>query len=181
MAAVKYRLDELVGVHGVLAADSRLVFADLIGDIERDSQRLPILALGVIFLFIAADLRKVVDVVACFGALVLGLGLAVGVMGLWPIRLNFFNLVVMPAVVGLGIDASIHLWHGRRRASLTASARATLLAAMTTVAGFAGLLVARHPGLHSIGVLGVAAVSACIIAAFATLYPLRRREQTDED
>jgi hypothetical protein len=175
LVAVKARLDEIVGVHGVAFADSRLVFADLIGDIERDSRRLPILALGVILLFVWLDLRRPLATAACFGALLLGLGVTLGVMGWWPIRLNFFNLVVMPAVVGLGIDASIHLWHARTRPTLDSTAHGALLAALTTVAGFAGLLVARHPGLGSIGVLGVVSVSACIGAALLALLPLRRR------
>jgi hypothetical protein len=175
LVAVDRRLQELVGAHGVRHADNRLVFADLIVNIEKDSKRLPIVALVVILAFIGLDLRRPLDTLACFGTLALGLGLAVGLMGAWPIHLNFFNLVVMPAVVGLGIDASIHLWHARTKPTLHATAKASLLAALTTVAGFSGLLVARHPGLHSIGVLGVVAVTACIGVAFLALYPLRRR------
>lgn len=175
LVAVQARLDTLLADFDVQYADSRLVFADVITDIEADSRRLPLWALGVILVFIAIDLRRPIPTLACFGTLAAGLGLAVGLMGWWPIHLNFFNLVVMPAVVGLGIDASIHLWHARRRATLDATARASLLAALTTAGGFAGLLVARHPGLHSIGVLGVVAVVTCIGVAFFALYPLRRR------
>ena len=78
-------------------------------------------------------------------------------MGLWPLRLNFFNLVVMPAVVGLGIDASIHLWHARTSTNLAATSKAAVLAALTTVAGFSGLLAAAHLGLRSIGEVGILA------------------------
>ncbi|WP_146158723.1 hypothetical protein [Enhygromyxa salina] len=64
------------------------------------------LALGVILLFIAVDLREAKGTAACFATLTLGVLVALGVMGLWPLKMNFFNLVVMPAVVGLGLDAS---------------------------------------------------------------------------
>lgn len=152
-------------------ADSRFVFADLLTVIRADSRTLPLIALGVILIFIALDLRKVKGTAACFGALALGLGLAIATMALIPIRLNFFNLVVMPAVIGLGIDASIHLWHARDSATLGATGHASIIAALTTVAGFAGLLVAHHPGLRSIGEVGVMAVLVCVSVAFLALFP----------
>ncbi|PRQ01057.1 MMPL family protein [Enhygromyxa salina] len=174
LVAVRERLDEILEGTEVRAADSRLVFADLMTLVERDAKRIPLFALGVILLFIAIDVRRVGGTLACFATLGLGVTLAVAVMGLWPMRLNFFNLVVMPAVVGLGIDASIHLWHGRKKATLAATGKASLLAAMTTVAGFSGLLAANHAGLRSIGEVGVMAIVACVGVAFLALYPVRR-------
>jgi uncharacterized protein len=172
LVAVRQRLDAMFEGVAVRSADSRLVFADLMELVESDARRLPILALVVILAFIAVDLRRPLPALICFATLLLGLSLVLAVMGLWPLRLNFFNLVVMPAVVGLGIDASIHLWHGRERASLAATGKASLLASLTTVAGFSGLLAAEHAGLRSIGELGVVAIVACVGIAFLALYPL---------
>jgi predicted RND superfamily exporter protein len=174
LVAVRHRLDELLADTNVHAADSRLVFADLMVLVEHDAERIPLYAMLVIFLFIGLDLRVVVGTIACFMSLVLGASLSIAVMGLWPLHLNFFNLVVMPAVIGLGIDTSIHLWHGRDKQSLAATGKAALLSALTTVAGFSGLLAAHHAGLRSIGEVGVMAIATCVGVAFLALYPLRR-------
>ncbi|HLT38000.1 MAG TPA: MMPL family transporter [Enhygromyxa sp.] len=174
LVAVRHRLDQLFEGVEVRSADSRLVFADLMVLVEHDARRLPIVALLVILGFIAVDLRRVGPTVICFATLALGIGLVLAIMGLWPLRLNFFNVVVMPAVVGLGIDASIHLWHARERASLDATGKASVLAALTTVAGFSGLLAAEHAGLRSIGEVGVVAIVACVVVAFLALYPIAR-------
>ncbi len=176
LVAVRTRIDELTAGTGVLPADSRLVFADLMVLVERDARSLPVWALLIILIFIALDLRAVAPTLICFASLALGLIFTLGVMGTWPLRLNFFNLVVMPAVVGLGIDASIHLWHARTRTDLGATSRASLLAALTTVAGFSGLLAAHHLGLRSIGEVGILALVICVSVAFLTLYPLRARD-----
>ncbi|MFV8755616.1 MMPL family transporter [Nannocystaceae bacterium ST9] len=176
LVAVRTRLDELTEGTSVLPADSRLVFADLMVLVERDARRLPIWALLIILIFIALDLRKFVPTLICFVSLALGLALTLGIMGLWPMRLNFFNLVVMPAVVGLGIDASIHLWHARTKTNLAATGRAAILATLTTIAGFSGMLAAQHLGLRSIGEVGILALSICVGVAFVVLYPLRARE-----
>jgi hypothetical protein len=90
-------------------------------------------------------------------------------MGLWSIDINFYNLVVMPAVVGLGIDASIHLWHARQFGGLQATSKAALISALTTAGGFAGLLVSQHLGLRSIGLLGVVATLGCVLVAVVLL------------
>jgi uncharacterized protein len=174
LVAVRQRLDALFAGIDVHAADSRLVFADLMELVERDAKRLPGLSLLVILAFIALDLRRLGPTLRCFITLALGLALVLAIMGLWPMRLNFFNVVVMPAVIGLGIDASIHLWHARERASIGATGKASLLAALTTVAGFSGLLAAEHAGLRSIGEVGVAAIIACVGVAFLALYPIAR-------
>jgi len=184
MSIRSYHLDELVAVSDHLAeltegtstrtADSRLVFADLIGLVEADAQRLPLLALLVILVLIGIDLRSIKSTLICFTSLGLGLGLSLGVMGIWPLHINFFNLAVMPAVVGLGIDASIHLWHARETRNLKTTGKASLLAALTTVAGFSGMLVAKHPGLHSIGEIGVLSIVLCVGVAFLMLYPFNR-------
>ncbi len=174
LVAVKRRFDAILP-DSVGRADSRLVFADLVAAMHVDARRLPLAALAIILLFIALDLRRIRATLACFGALVLGLGFTVGWMGLLPIHLNFFNLVVMPAVLGLSIDTSIHLWHARTKSTVGHTSRATLISALTTMGGFAGLLVAEHPGLRSIGTLGVVSVLCCVSVAFLALHPGRRR------
>ncbi|PRP99316.1 MMPL family protein [Enhygromyxa salina] len=173
LIAVRDRLDVLTEGTDVLAADSRLVFADLMALVEHDARRLPIWALLIMLVFIALDLRRLIPTLICAASLGLGLILTLGIMGEWPLRLNFFNIVVMPAVVGLGIDASIHLWHARTGTNLGATSRAAMLATLTTVAGFSGLLAADHLGLRSIGEVGILALSVCVGVAFLVLYPLR--------
>jgi predicted exporter len=179
LVAVKARFDQLLA-GDALAADTRLVLADLVSDVQADSRRLPLVALVVLLLFIAADLRGVRATVAVFGALLLGLGLVLALMGLIPIHTNFFNLVVLPAVLGTSPDAGIHLWHSRRRSSYAATGRAVIVSALTTMAGFAGLLVAEHPGMRSIGELGVCGIGACVGVIFLALYPARGRRAASD-
>ena len=166
---VTKRFAELMEPSGVRGASARFILGDLTIAVEDDTERLPPYALGVIALLIAVDLRRLVPSVLTFATLCLGLLLTFGVMGLWPIRINFYNLVVMPAVVGLGIDASIHLWHARKSASLGATSKAALISAMTTAGGFSGLIISTHGGLRSIGLLGVTATLCCVAVAIVAL------------
>lgn len=177
--AVANRLREIVGDTGVRGASSQLVLADLTMDVQRDTKRLPPIALVVILLLIGADMRRVSGTAACFLTLCLGLWLSFGVMGIGHVWINFYNLVVMPAVIGLGIDASIHLWHSRKLGTVSATAKAALVSALTTAGGFAGLLAAKHGGLRTIGELGVIATLACVLTALVVLGWPQAREQRE--
>lgn len=166
---VTRRFRETVDGTDVRGASTRFILGDLTMAVEADTRRLPPLTLLAILVMIAFDLRRLMPTIITFVSLCGGLLLTFGVMGVWPIRINFYNLVVMPAVVGLGIDASIHLWHARRLGAVTATSKAALVSALTTAGGFAGLLVATHGGLRSIGLLGTFATLCCVAVALVAL------------
>ena len=87
-------------------------------------------------------------------------------MELFGIKLNFFNIVVLPAILGIGNDAGVHMVHRYReegRRSIWTVLRSTgehvTMGTLTTMVGFGGLLLSFHPGLNSMGTtLGAAVV-----------------------
>ncbi len=93
-------------------------------------------------------------VVSCAGMVILGLSF------------NFANVIVLPMLLGMGIDNGIHLLHRHRTNPEekdvlgTSTARAVFFAALTTVLCFGILAFAPHGGMAAIGqflTLGVAA------------------------
>ncbi len=181
------RLDrELEGLDIYVVSSSR-VYVDLMQSLKRDLAVLPPLALLAVVLMIAFDLRSVAGTMLASGSLLVGLLFGFGVLGLLGTNINFYNMAIVPGVLGLGIDASIHLFHARfpraasdelvagaddtaRSHAASAAMKGTAFSALTTVGAFAGLLAAAHPGLASIGTLGVVATAACVslaILAFA--------------
>ncbi len=89
-----------------------------------------------------------------------------GLLGLWGVPLNFLTIAVLPLLLGVGIDDSIHMLHrydGERRAgspgetaidiAVTRTGRALLLTTLTTVVGFSSLLVSRSAVIQQFGLL----------------------------
>lgn len=124
----------------------------------------------------------------------LGIGLIwmMLVMEIMNLAVNFYNLVVLSAVLGLGNDAGVHIVHRYReegRGSIINVLRSTgehvVMASLTTMIGFGGLLLSFHPGLHSIGSLAVAGMGTTLLAALTFLPALiqwwedRRTPETD--
>jgi predicted RND superfamily exporter protein len=97
-------------------------------------------------------------------------------MELLGLKLNFYNMVVLPAVLGIGNDAGAHLVHryrecglGSIRQVLRSTGEAVTMASLTTMMGFGGQLLSFHPGLHSIGELAVVGIGTTLLAALLFL------------
>ena len=112
-------------------------------------------------------------------------------MEVFGMRLNFYNLVVLPAVLGIGNDAGAHMVHryreegfGSIRAVLRSTGEHGTMGAVTTMIGFAGLLLSFHPGLNTIGALAVVGIGTTLVAALlflpALLQWLEDRRPTPE-
>jgi len=105
-------------------------------------------------------------------------------------RLNFYNLIVLPAVLGIGNDAGVHLVHryqeegkGSIMKVLRSTGEHVAMGSLTTMVGFAGLLLSFHPGLESIGQLAVMGIGATLMAALVFLPALLQsmEDQSMED
>ncbi len=93
------------------------------------------------------------------------------------IPINFANVVVLPLLVGIGVDSAIHLLHGESPPT-PAVHRAVLLSGLTTLASFGCLAFSSHPGLASLGrllALGVAWLLAVNLVLLPALQALVRR------
>ena len=99
-----------------------------------------------------------------------------GIMELFGWQLNFYNLVVLPTILGIGDDSGIHIVHRyleEGRGSIGRVMRSTgehvAVSAFTTMIGFGGWLLSMHPGLHSIGQLAVVGIGLTLVAALVFL------------
>jgi hopanoid biosynthesis associated RND transporter like protein HpnN len=104
----------------------------------------------------------------------LGLTQLLGVMGWLNVPLNPANLIVLPLILGIGIDDGVHVVHdfrrqrGRYRLS-TSTAAAVLITSLTTMMGFGSLMLAGHRGLQSLGRVLTIGVCCCMVTSLVLL------------
>lgn len=91
-------------------------------------------------------------------------------------QLNFYNLVVLPTVLGIGDDSGIHIVHryleegkGSIPKVLFSTGEHITVSAFTTIVGFGGLLFSMHPGMVSIGQLAILGILLTLLAALFLL------------
>jgi predicted RND superfamily exporter protein len=92
------------------------------------------------------------------------------------LKFNFYNLVVLPAILGIGCDNGVHLAHRYREEGkksmwevLSSTGQHITIGSFTTMFGFAGLLFTSHPGLQSIGVMAVIGIGMTLLTALTFL------------
>lgn len=89
--------------------------------------------------------------------LLLGAGGTVACMVLFDVPFNFANVLVIPLLLGAGVDSGIHLvQRGARRAHdaellSSTTARAVLYSALTTILSFGALGLSDHTAMSSLG------------------------------
>ncbi len=173
------------------AGSTSLVAADMLRLMRQEAPW----AVGATFLMVMLlmwlNFRSVKWAALAMLPLVVGLLWMMLGMELLGLKLNFYNLVVLPAVLGIGNDAGVHLVHryreegpGSLRFILRSTGEHVFMSSLTTMIGFGGLLLSFHPGLRSIGELAVLGIGATLLAALlflpALLQWLETRDQKRE-
>ena len=106
---------------------------------------------------------------------------------LLPVSFNFVNVIVLPLILGVGIDSAVHLvsrahaLDGPPEALLeTTTAKAVLYSAITTIASFGTLSISTHGGVSSLGYLlciGMLFTLAANLVLLPALMALRSRRR----
>lgn len=103
--------------------------------------------------------------------------LTVGLMGLFHIHFNIFNIIITTFIFGLGIDYSIFMTKALLKELQTGDKvlptykTSIMLSVLTTILGIGVLVLAKHPALYSISVVSIIGIFSAMFAAF-TIQPL---------
>ena len=144
-----------------------------------------LLALVVIGMLLYFLWRRWVDTVLVLAPLLLAGVLTLGTLVAFGIPFNFANVIVLPLLLGIGVDSGIHLVHrarvtGKVGAVLLSetTARAVFYSAVTTITSFGTLVLSNHRGIQSLGevlVIGIFFTLACNLMVLPALLGLAPR------
>lgn len=107
--------------------------------------------------------------------LVLAASLTIAAGVVLDVPFNYANVIVLPLLLGIGVDAGIHLVMRQQRMKAgeevhgSATSRAIWYAALTTVASFGSLMLSPHPGTASMGALLSIAIGFTLLCTLFTL------------
>jgi len=108
--------------------------------------------------------------------LLIGLASLTGIMTILGLDFNFINLIVIPMIVGIGIDDGVHFTNTYRLSDpfkmsegMILTGRAVVLTSLTTIVGFGSIVLSHYPGLKSMGYVAVIGISACMLASIIVL------------
>ena len=110
-------------------------------------------------------------------------------MGLLDIPLNPANMIVLPLILGIGIESGVNIVHdfrnqgNRYRRISNSTTVAVVVNSLTTMVGFGALMIANHRGLQSLGRVLTIAMGCCLFSSLVlpNLLLLYRRSTAVEE
>jgi hypothetical protein len=151
-----------------------------------------ILALILIAFFLRFVMNSWVEVLLVFVPLLLALCYTITAAILLNIPFNFANIIVVPLLLGIGVDFSLHVIHrikenGTAHTHIleTSTSRGVLFSSLTTMMSFGSLSFLHHAGTASMGkllTLSIVLMIICtliILPAYLELHNPYRKQQME--
>lgn len=147
------------------------------GDLVLDGfLRAAVIAAVLILVLLIGDFGGPRDALLALLPTVLGWLWMFGAMALFGIPFNVANIVCLPLVLGIGVAFGVHFMHRVREDAdgsldtvLRGTGGAIAVAALTTMVGFAGLMLGRYGAQQSFGLVMVIGIATCLAATIAVL------------
>ena len=169
------------------AASTSIVAASMLDLMRTESPYMVGATFIFIYFFMLFSFRSFRWSIIAMLPLLVGLLWLFGLMMLFGLQFNFYNLVVLPAILGIGEDSGVHLAHRYREEGkesmwqvLSSTGQHITMGSLTTMLGFAGLLFTNHPGLQSIGVMAVLGIGMTLLTSI-TFMPALIQWLEDKD
>lgn len=166
------------------------VLADVLNIVTAEGPWMMAITFVGVFILVLLGQRSFTETLWIMAPLVAAFVLTMGVMALFGLTLNFFNIVVFPTLLGMGVDYGVHYYRRWREAGMATELvqyelfGPLTLTAVTTIFGYIGIVFSRHPGLKSIGVLACIGLSSVLFTSLALLPGVlkiiaRKKQKTD--
>ncbi|MGB3150912.1 MAG: MMPL family transporter, partial [Maribacter sp.] len=160
-----------------LLINRKQVNESFLGTLKNDFNKLLIYSLLVVLIILFLFYRSLSLTLVTAIPIFLTWFLTVGLMGLFQMEFNIFNIIICSFIFGLGVDYSIFITNGllyeyRTGEKIIASHKTSIiLSVITTIAGVGVMIFAKHPVLYTISKVSLIGIFTAAFVAF-TLQPL---------
>lgn len=148
-----------------------------LGSLKNDFKSLILYCLLIVLIILSVFFRSFSLTVVTILPIFLTWFITLGVMGMFGISFNVFNIIITTVIFGLGIDYSIFMTKGLLKELRTGERvmityrTSIMLSVLTTILGIGVLIFAKHPALFSISIVSVIGIGAAMLTSF-TIQPL---------
>lgn len=131
-------------------------------------------SLAAIVLLVLVHFRSIGSVLLALVPVGLGALWLWGLMGYYGIPLNPANIMTLPLVIGIGVTNGIHILNRfaeEQTPSILArsTGKAVLVSGLTSIAGFGSLILGKHRGIESLGLVMSIGLATCMLAGLTAL------------
>lgn len=131
-------------------------------------------ALVAIAFMVLVHFRSLLCVLLSLLPVAIGATWLLGLMGLTGIPFNPADIMTLPLVIGIGVTNGIHILNRFAEEQAPgilakSTGKAVLVSGLTAMTGFGSLILARHQGIQSLGLVMSIGIAACMVAGLTFL------------
>jgi hopanoid biosynthesis associated RND transporter like protein HpnN len=147
------------------------------GDLIKTSYQMAgIYALVLVFLLVWLDFRSLHLATLSLIPVAVGFACTFGIMHVMGVSINPANIIVLPLMFGIGVDAGVHMLH-RYRMDPTleplglakGTGKGITITNLTTIIGFGAMTLARHRGIASLGMVLTVGITLTTLACWTVM------------
>lgn len=153
-----------------------VIFADMLEAVAHDAPRAAAGSILGVLLLLLLSFRNLKSSLVVMASLLGGVVMMGGGMALFDIKLNFFNFVVIPITIGIGVDYAVNIYQryhlegpGSVGFVIRRSGGAVALCSLTTIIGYCALIIAQNAALTSFGWMANIGEFACLFTAILSM------------
>ncbi|MEN6307574.1 MAG: MMPL family transporter [Anaerohalosphaeraceae bacterium] len=165
-------------------AGSALIQDTLTRSIERDLVVCSLTACLIVTGMVYSGFRRTTKTILALLPMGLGVLMTIGQMGLLGLDFNMITIVIVPLIVGTGIDNGIHLLckrdiHHNVISALSEIASPVTGTSLTSIMAFVSLLFCKNPGFIELGIVGISGFGFCMVFSLLFLPLLLNNQATN--
>jgi predicted RND superfamily exporter protein len=161
----------LPGGRTVTTSGPSVIFADIITAIRKDGVVVTVVAAAGLVIMVLLLVGRTRRAAAVLAATALGSLVMIAVCALIGLKINFLDFVALPIALGLGIDYAINVAHRADRDDPRIALRSTggtvLVCSLTTMIGYASLLVSSNLAIRGFGLASLIGEVTTVVTALA--------------
>jgi len=158
------------------SASEGFIFVEMIALMKSDAIKAITLVTLTTAVLIFLFLRSFKGTVITLLPPLMGVLLTVAIMGFYGPNLSIMNMVILPSLIGIAVDNSVHIYHRYEEEPdssiaqiMNTTGRAAVLTTLTTLIGFGGMITASMGGLRSMGLLAIIGFLSCLLMTWVVL------------
>lgn len=162
-------------LENVWIIDKRIITSEFVTILQNNLNMLVVVSLSLVFLILLLAYGRIELTIITMIPIVISWIWTVGIMGVFGIDFNIFNVIILTFIFGLGIDYSIFIMRGLLlnykygTAGIESYKISVILSGITTLVGIGVLIFASHPALRSIATMSIIGILSVILVTFTLL------------
>lgn len=165
--------EELNKVSGIVVLDRKSILTGMVDALGKDFNLIAnVSLLLILFILILAFGRFELGFIT-FIPIFISWVWTLGIMGIFGLKFNIFNIIISSFITGLGIDYSIYIMQGLVQGymnddkNLLSFKTCILISVLISISGTGVLILAKHPALNSIALISIIGLLSVVLISYA--------------